>query len=182
VSEIPTTTPLLLLTGQATALLKPGPPRAPRSITCGPPTHKAACETLSSCWLANPVAQPRLLIPAPPPLNPPSVSSGTILYMVCAVCEVSRTGAIANAATKAIPAMHVDILNFMLPPIDSLFRPRDRDVSLRSSVADAGIQPRKNKQNPVTPSRPARQNRATGRMRLDVCGPDYRPDRTESFA
>src|SRR5260370_16013418 len=114
--EIPTAIHCLLLTGQAQALLKPGPRRAPRSITCGPPTHKAACETLSPCWLAKPVAQPRSLTPLPPPLNPPSVSSGTILYVVCAVCEVSRTGAMANAASKAVPAMHVHILKFMLPP------------------------------------------------------------------
>src|SRR5260370_38343888 len=124
-------------------------------------------------------------MPLPPPLNPPSVSSGTILYVGCAVFEVSRTGAMANAASKAVPAMHVDILNFMLPPYWFVVwaeGPRCQSALLRCAVADAGIQPRKNKPNPVTPPRPARQNRATGRMRLDVCGPDYRPDRTESFA
>src|SRR5262245_31013739 len=70
VSEMPTMTPLLLLTGQATALLVSGPPREPRSIGIGPLIHNAARETASPCRLAWPATQPRLLMllaPAPPP-------------------------------------------------------------------------------------------------------------------
>src|SRR5215469_1435311 len=144
VSEIPTIVPLLLFTGHATALFVPGPPRAPKSIICGPATHKAACETLSPCWFANPETQPRSLMPLPLPFNPPSVSSGTILYLVCEVCEGRRTAKIANAASKAIRAMHVDILKFMLPPhCGSLSEVEGLRCRARFScalLADAGIQ------------------------------------------
>src|SRR5215472_2493884 len=172
VSEIPTIIPLLLLTGHATALLMPGPPRAPKSMTCGPASHKAACETLSPCWLADPETQPRSLMPLPPPFNPPSVSSGTIMYLVCGVCEGRRTGAIANAASKAIPAMHVDILKLILPPHWFFVRGPGAEmpvpVQLRAWLMRGFRQdePTASVYKPWT----ARQNRTTGRRRLDVFG------------
>jgi len=109
-------TPMLALTGHATALFVSGPPRVPRSVTCGLPIHKAACETVSPAWFADPVTQPRSLMPFPAPCVPPSASSGIILYVVCTFCEVSRAGATANAVSSAMPAKLVDIQNFMLPP------------------------------------------------------------------
>src|SRR5262245_6003080 len=70
VSEMPTMTPPLLLTGQATALFVSGPPREPRSIGTGPPIQSAARDPASPALLACPVTQPRSLMPlapAPPP-------------------------------------------------------------------------------------------------------------------
>src|SRR5215472_2812342 len=116
------------------ALLKVCPPRAPKSVTCDP-TQTAACETLSPAWSAVPVIQPRLFMPSPAALTPPSVGSGTIWYMTCGACEATRIGAMAHAASKAIPARPADILNLMLPPCWFLSTSRDRDAGLRSSIA-----------------------------------------------
>jgi hypothetical protein len=44
-----------------------------------------------------------------------------------------------------------------------------------------GDSAKKEQPNRVTAPR-STEHRATGRMRLDVCGRDYRPDTTESFA
>src|SRR5258705_1480598 len=75
VSEIPTINPLLLLTGQATALLVSGPPSVPRSSGVDPWVQRAACETTSPSLFAWPTTWLRLLTPfapAPPP-RPSSV-------------------------------------------------------------------------------------------------------------
>src|SRR5215470_7034660 len=74
--------------------------------------------------------------------------------MTCVDCEVSRIGAIASVASKTIPPRHVEVLNFMFPPYVIAVRteePRCRSALLHCTVADAGIQPGKNKPNPWTP-------------------------------
>src|SRR5215468_6278994 len=70
VSEIPTMTPLLFFTGQATALL--GPPRLPRGVRV-PLRHSAASEKLSPVKLAMPTTHPRSLMLIPCPCTPPAV-------------------------------------------------------------------------------------------------------------
>src|SRR5215831_9785257 len=160
------------------ALLNVCPPRAPKSTIGDPSAQAAAWETLSPAWSAVPVIKPRLLMPSPAPLTPPSVGSGIILYTTCVACAVTRTGAIANAASTAIPAMHTDILNFMLPPIGLLSKPRDRDACLLSSVAPwlkRGSAKKEQTESEDAPQNP-RQNRAMRETTLDVCGRDIGRD------
>jgi len=95
--------------------------------------------------------------------------------MVCADCEVSRTGAIVNTASKTIQqCTSISLISCCLPLIRCLGR--GTEMSVCSSVAPwlTRDSAKKGQTESGDTPRLARQNRATGRMRLDVCGPDYR--------
>src|SRR5262252_5639237 len=73
VSEIPTSSPLTSLTGQAMALLASSPPKLPRSMAWIALFHSAAWPTVFPGRLARPAAQLRLLMLFACPSVPPSV-------------------------------------------------------------------------------------------------------------
>src|SRR6266436_5056085 len=106
VSEMPTITPLLLLTGHATALF--GPPSTVPKGMVDPRTQRVATDVASPARLSAPVIQPRLLMPLPLPAVPPSSPSSTTRYLDCAA---SRTG--TAIATNKVIAIIVSIRNFM---------------------------------------------------------------------
>src|SRR5437867_9544616 len=120
-SEMPTITPLLFLTGQATALFGP-PPSVPRGIV-DPCSQRVATDVASPARLSEPVTQPRLLMPLALPAVPPSSPSSTTWYLDWAA---SGTG-IAVAANKVIAIMHFSIRGFMLSPSLSASAPKLSD-------------------------------------------------------
>src|SRR5579863_5842484 len=99
VSEMPTISPLLFSTGQATTLLAAAPPSAPRSIAFVVLNHNAAWPTLSPAKLARPVTQPRLLMLFAAPALPPRVGRVITLYVVCAMSQAGNRASRASAST-----------------------------------------------------------------------------------
>jgi len=72
---------------------------------------------------------------------------------------MSRIGAIAHAASKAIPAAHVEILNFMFPPYGIAVKAEGIEMPICSlcTVADAGMQPKEQTESVDTPYSPPPQ-------------------------